>query len=817
MSPPTQNEIRSQVYAMLGQLRGSIRRYVLIEGTATVLVWLGVAFWLSLGLDYLLELPFVVRLLIAVSGVTLVIAGLGWWVLLRLFRQYRLRALALVLERRFPRLNDRLITLVDSFDDRHEPPQLTLSMLRRTADELAELLPSLHLREVFNRGPLWRALVLSVLLFAGLGAFAWGCDDVFRTWLHRNVLLADEYYRRDTELVSSVLAQPGDRVIPFIPDPARAGTFLPYKHPRGADFTLLAEVPADKKVPEQVRFTFDIPNRSGGGRDFMTRLGERQFRCTLPGIHDDLRLWLKGGDYTSRQPLPVIVVDPPRLNEVALDCLYPKYTRLNRIDDETKKPVRESVPVQGTQVSLPAGTDFVFRAASNKPLRSVRVVADQFELNLTPGKATFRLRSPAGPVAGEKVAQEIPISGPELAADLLHFSVPCVLDLKEQPDVVDDHERPLLPLRLPPNGTLLVTLHDEDDIVSADPARLIVSAINDEPPVIETGLRGIGSSITHQATIPIQGTISDDHGVAEARFEYRIEPKEALEPREFRSKPELTRKFPLQERFEVLPLDLKIGTKLVVSVVAADADNLTGPHRTQGERYTFTIVSNDELLALIASREINLRHRFEQILSELQNARKDVQLHRTRHEEVIKLRKGDDGGLTAEERRKRLATAEEQVNTAAARVLSIVAKNANETVSVEQAFRDIREELENNAVPDVRRLLDRLDNGIISPLHSVNTIDYNNTEGALKLLKQALDRQATEGTAGQPVSLGRFDEASDQLGITIEHMQAVLAQMMKLESFNEVVQMLREIIKQQEELEAKVKDERKKKLIEGLK
>lgn len=798
---------------MLGQLRRSIRRYVFIEGTATVLVWLGVAFWLSLGLDYLLELPFVVRLLLAVSGVTLVVAGLAWWVALRLIRQYRLRALALILERRFPRLNDRLITLVDSFDDREQAPQLTLSMLKRTADELSELLPALHLREVFNRGPLWRAILLSVLLFAGLGAFAWGCDDVFRTWMHRNLLLADEYYRRDTELVPSMLAQPGDRIIPLAPDPAHPGSYLPYKHPRGADLTLLAEVPPEKKVPEQVRYTFDLANRSGGGRDFMTRLGERQFRCTLPGIHDDLRIWLKGGDYTSRQPLLVTVVDPPRLNDVGLDCLYPAYTRLNRLDEETKKPLRESVPVQGTQVSLPAGTDFLFHAGSNKPLRSVRIVADHFELNLTPGKATFRQRS----LDGTKNTAELPISGPKLSDDLLRFTVPCVLDLKEQPELLDDKGQPLLPLRLPPNGTLLVTLHDDDDIVSLDPSRLIISAINDEPPVIETGLRGIGASITHQATIPLQGTVTDDYGVAEARFEYRIEPKEALEAREFRGKPELARKFAVQERFEVLPLDLKIGTKLVVSVVATDADNLTGPHRTQGERYTFTIVSNDELLALIAAREINLRHRFEQILGELQNARKDIQLHRTRHEEVIKLRKGEETGLSAEERRKRLATAEEQVNNASARVLSIVAKNANETASVEQSFRDIREELQNNAVPDVRRLLDRLDNGIITPLHSVNTIDYNNTEGALKLLKQALDRQATEGAAGQPVTLSRFDEASDQLGITIEHMQAVLAQMMKLESFNEVVQMLREIIKQQEELETKVKDERKKKLIEGLK
>lgn len=817
MSVTTPSDTQSQVMQKLRQLRSRIRRYVLIEGTATVLVWLGVACWLSLGLDYLLELPYFIRLLIAGGAVVLVVSGLAWWVLLRTFREYRLQALALILERRFPRLNDRLITLVESFDDRSEHPELTRSMLRRTSDELSDLLPSLELREVFNRRPLWRSMVLSVLLLVSLGSFAWGCEDVFRTWFNRNLLLADEYYKRETDLTVSILAQPGERRISFAPDPKRPGEFLPYRHPRGADLTFVADVPEGKKVPEQVRFTYNLVNRSGGGKEYMTRLGERQFRYTLPGIHDNLQLWLKGGDYSSRTPFQIEVVDPPRLEEVAVDCLYPEYTRLNRLDESGKKVVRDHRPIQGTQMSLPMGTDFILQARSNKPLRSVKIAAEHFELLLTPGKSVFRLRT-ATPSPQDAPPREIPVVGPQLSADLRQFSIPGVMDLKDQPEIMNEKGEPHLPLRLPPNALLQITLHDEDDVISADPTRLVLNAVNDEPPVSETALHGIGPSITHQATIPIRGTITDDYGVADARFEYRLEAKEALEVRPFRAKPDFALKFKVQERFEVLPLDLKIGSKLTLSVVSTDADNLTGPHQTQGERYTFTIVSDDELRSMIAAREINLRHRFEQILGELQTARKDVQLYRTRYEEVLQLRNGSkENGTTpgpapalTDDQRKQLLALEEQVNTAIARALGVTAKNANETASLEQAFRDIRDELENNALPDVKRLLDRLDNGIIKPLHSVNTLDFNQTEGALKLLKQALD-------GGKNVPLQRFDNASDELDRTITHMQSILAQMLKLESFNEVVQMLRELIKNQEELSQKVKDERKKKLIEGLK
>jgi hypothetical protein len=49
------NEPGSAVPDVLNQLRRRIRRYVLLEGSALVLVVLGCAFWISLAVDYWFE------------------------------------------------------------------------------------------------------------------------------------------------------------------------------------------------------------------------------------------------------------------------------------------------------------------------------------------------------------------------------------------------------------------------------------------------------------------------------------------------------------------------------------------------------------------------------------------------------------------------------------------------------------------------------------------------------------------------------------------------------------------------------------------
>jgi hypothetical protein len=812
MAVPDPSTARAEVLELLRQLRGRIRRYVALEGTALALVIVGLAFWFSLAADYSLELPVAARRFALALTLGAAAFSLVWFILLRVVRTFRYRALALVLERRFPQLNDRLITAVELSESADEAPPLTAAMLRRTASEAAESTRRLSLGEVFNRGPLLKATLGAAALVVSIGVFGFASAEVFQTWFRRNLLLSDEYYRRQTDFSVVVLADPGERVVEF-----QRGV---YKHPRGADLTLLATVPEGKIVPEQVQLSYRNIAHSGGGGDSMTRVGQRQFRHRLAGLHEEIRLWISGGDYSTRDPYIIEVVDPPQIDRVMLSVLYPEHTGLNTHDESSAAPVRKAVPVLGTQVSLPAGTDFLLEARTNKPLQGVSLQTGLWELEVSRGGARLKI---AGAGEAPPTTINLTTTQPLLAEGGQTIRVPCALSVTATPEIVSESGSVQLPLRLAPDSLLRITLHDHDDIISAEPARLTVNSIPDEPPRIETRLKGIGTSITRQATIPVLGEIqdpqdgskrygvTDDYGITVARFDYKLEAarpdgQEAhWQPAAFANQPEGRRQFPVDEKFAVLPLDLPVGTRFTLKVVATDGDNLTGPHVSSGQPWVFQIVSEDELLALIAVKELNLRRRFEQIVDEVKTTRKELLLARTRLEEG---RTKPPAGGAADSPAAAIGP-ESAALTTIERAISGVRKNANETQSIEVEFGDIRDELENNAIPDARPMLERINEGIIRPLHSVNTVDYNELDDALALLRKALEDR------GDPLS--SFEEPVDRINVTIDHLEAVLAQMLKLETVNEALQLLRDIIKSQEELQDKTRQERKKKLIEGLK
>lgn len=807
--------LRHEVLAVLSQLRGRIRRYVVLEGLSLVLCVIGLAFWGSLFLDYGLELPRGARRVLLVVAACTTLAAAVWYIVLRVIRNFRHRSLALVLEKRFPELNERLITAVELAENSQESPPLTQAMLQRTADEATDLLHKLQLSEVFNIRPLLRSAVAAGCLLLSVAGFYFAFGDIFSTWYRRNLLFADDLYHRETELRVYVLADPGERPIDF-----QQGV---YKHPRGADLALVAEVLDDKVIPREVNYQYRNIESSGGGDGYMTKVGDRTFRQKLAGLKDSIRLNVRGGDFRTRQALQVQVVDPPAIDRVTLQSLYPDYTGLNDRDADGKTPLRTPVDVLGSQVSLPAGTDLVLEARVNKPLHDVRVQTEQFELLLSHDRA--QLRPGAGNPDSSAPGFDLPLTQSPLADDGRLIRLPFVLSPVPQPEILDSQGKPKLPLPLPADAALRFWLHDTDDILSAEPIRVNLTAILDQPPQVDVRLKGIGTSITRQATIPLAGQIrdaeegsqvygvTDDYGVEEVRFEYKVEggaapPGAEFRPRPFAAAADGRREVPVAERFPVLELDLAIGQKLTVKVVSRDGDTLTGPHLSSSTAYNFQIVSDDELIALVAVKELNIRRRFEQILEEVRNTRKDLLLHRTRLEEARPLRAKSSQERSNEES-ERLAVLETGALTSVDRGTSGIRKNHNETQSIEEEFRDVRDELDNNAIPDVRPMLDRIDNGIIKPLHSINTVDYNDLDDLLVKLREALEQQQDPNPP--------FEAAIDQLGQTIEHLEAVLAQMLKNEDYNKVLELLRSVIRNQEDLKKQTESERKKKLIEGLK
>jgi hypothetical protein len=227
-SPQRVTESQRRVHHPLERLRNYIRFYVTAEGLTVLVLYLTLWFWIGLALDYgafkllsvdwVQELPWGLRagiLVVLVAGLLAVVAVKVLW---RLLTDFRDRALALVLERRFPeQLGDRLITAVELADTRKAARYgYSRQMIEQTIVEAADRVEQVPVGEAFawgrliTRGVLVGLLLVGLYLLTGLGACAYDyamtgqtsaagfgrLHEVGRIWVQRNVLLRDVLWPR---------------------------------------------------------------------------------------------------------------------------------------------------------------------------------------------------------------------------------------------------------------------------------------------------------------------------------------------------------------------------------------------------------------------------------------------------------------------------------------------------------------------------------------------------------------------------------------------------------------------------------------------
>jgi hypothetical protein len=247
VTPPAiqdRDEARRRVRSPLDRLRGTIRRYVSLEGAAILGLYLALWFWIGLFLDYGLfraftfdwvqSTPWSFRAVVLSFIVVGLLAAVALNVVTRLFREFRDPALALVLERRFPELlGDRLITAVELSDIRRAAEQgYSVAMVEQTVHEAAERVERVPLNQVFDWKRLLRRAALVGILTIGLyllvgGAFAVadgatdgrsslggysGLNQVAGIWFERNILLRNIIWPRQAQL-EFVSLKPGEGVV----------------------------------------------------------------------------------------------------------------------------------------------------------------------------------------------------------------------------------------------------------------------------------------------------------------------------------------------------------------------------------------------------------------------------------------------------------------------------------------------------------------------------------------------------------------------------------------------------------------------------
>lgn len=776
-----------EVSELLEKLRGGIRRYVLLRGCCVVL-WeaclaAGTIFALDWGY-FLLEradLPLGLRIGLLCIAAFLLIATFVDQVFLRVRKKLSPSALAAVLERTFPILDSRLLTVVELADQPATRSGLSREMYERTALELRSILTNLPWKNVFDPRPLRKSLLAAlagVLVLAGISLAA---PATMKLCFQRDVLLSHVSWPRETRYLILGKVPPRERLVEF-----RDRILF---HSRGADLSLIIEIQPGAVVPERVEIR-SVEMQSGvRGRGFFTRQGTDRFLYTLAGINHDLRFQIRAGD-AERVWYRVIPVDPPRVDRMEYVPKYPEYTRLNPVGG-----VLTAEPVLDSSIRLPVGTELTLSAVLNKPLAMVRVTTDRLEVEIDRQGAYLSVFETQGNLSGRGERVRIPGNEFLLTKDGAGFRLPFRLDSSPAENTGGAISPNSGAIPIPGSETLRISLEDEQGIQSMEPLQLTLQGAEDEPPRVTTMLSGIGSSITRKAMIPIQGKITDDYGVESVQFEYQRGSNQENRTGDLQRPPDREREFQLSrapdqpwEIFDVLPLELKEGDKLALTMTAADGDTLHGPHRTSGERYQFQVVSDEALLSLLHARELNLRQRFEQIIGEVKRSRGDLATLESKSSGAGAERM-DEKGLVS-------------------RNLLGLRKNHNETKSVEQGFVEIRRETFNNRM-ETTQSLDRLENKLIGPLHQLNEVDYNEADQDLGELQVRLDQAEID-----PQEIAKVLARLDRM---IERMESILKEMRRLESFGELVEMLKSIKSDQEELKRLTEREQKRQAIEKLK
>jgi len=751
----------------------------------SLVVWWALTFWVFMAIDYspvLLwasELPRGLRSVLLVG----VLGGYAWIILYqllgRLWVRLSDRSLALVVERRFPQFADSLITSVELAAGNH--PLLTLQMLVETHARARQNLPTVKPAAVFRWKPLVRKLLLAALLVVPCGVLAATRAEMVNLGLKRLYGLSDQTWPRRAHIemvgiqVEHLSAKTGERVwsevVPFRDGQAKVA--------RGANVAVYVRADLEAKtVPEICRIYYRTADGSRGQvamrRDGQPRGQYQLFSYAekpLRGLLGDLQFDVIGHDHRIRGQR-IVVVDSPAIVETTLDCRFPDYL----VDETQGLWLPRQITYRSSGIQLPRGTRVLIRMRSNKPLRWAELSEEG---------------------SGQSRTVEL---APSTGTSELQYEVP----------------------QLQGSFALSVSLRDTDDVLSDVPHRVVLTAVEDTAPRVDIAVKGIGSAVTPQVMIPIEGSIQDDYAVHEAWFEFQRNDgppqrmpipvardgavQAALDFRALRTtQPELA---------------IEPGQKLALAVKAVDRCTLeAGPNMGQSPRVELEVVTPEEFLIRMDRRELAERRRLEHVVDELTQTR-DA-LIRVQNEILgispprDPVERATESGESQEKpdstSGSSLSSPEGRLDLRAIRVQQAIRqceKSAAEVLGIASAFYSIREELINNRI-DAEDRKSRLKELVADPLARIAAESFPKWQETLGVLERAVARQQDEAVAAEA--------AIAQANALLAELNQVLQAILDIESYNELIEIVRNLIREQERLLEETQKARKQQALELLK
>jgi len=790
MAAQSPSTLDPRIGRVLADLRRRIRRYVTIESILAVIAVLLSGFWIGLLLDRVpplfgaLEMPRSARAV--VLGIVVVTVAVALYRLLvsRLFRTLPDKSMALLLERHHPQFSGRLMTAVELSHPQRSTETHSSALLEKVAAEAAELVADVDPRKVFRTIPLRNKGAAIVPMTLALIALAVASPATVKQGLQRLLLISDDPWPRRADLrmvgvevpIVGALEPSGSssvRLVPFQDNQVRVA--------KGGAVTLRIEARDEgAEVPEVCTVYY----RSAGGvrgqvnmrRSGRVRDGYQSFVLDGPplaGIADDLVIHIQGLD-DRLDDFQIFAVDAPSITSLQIEATYPPYLRTEGL------ATADLVTPYQPGLRIREGSSILLRGTTGAPLARVEAAISD----------------------GDGAPALVPVDVPSQGQD---FSLR-VTDLRQ-------------------GASIVMVPFDQNEISAPSPSRYFLGVVADAPPEVQFRLRGIGPSVTAKVRIPIEGIATDDYGVSQ--MQVQLAPvQDALQPVHSESVA-VGRDGNFETTIDIRDLTdagrfaaPQPGDQWLVYGEASDAYDLGPPHVTRTNLIRVEIVTPDNLLAALERRELALRMRLEQLISETKNLRDG--LDRLRREGWSGQEPAGSPSVSFAAPRifqESTPQPDELSDTSEAepeadRALQVLrlriqqadlqtAKTGDELTGIVAAIDDIILEMQNNRV-DTPDRIERLSAGVRNPLGNV-------VSGSLFQLRSqifAINKQAGD-SASAPELAATAVQTSERV---ILELTEILEQMLDLESYNEVLDMVRGLIEQQESLIEATEDRQQKSL-----
>lgn len=780
----------ANIIQRLHEVRRGIRAYVTWDTICWIIIWLLGLFWIIAAADYLpirvgsTEMPLGVRTvaLAMIAIGTLVIlyrVGIARWLV-----KVSDASAANLLERHFPELNGKVTTAIE-LANKPAPPEtdatLYEAMVARVTQEAASLVAPVKVSEIFDWKPLGLRILIGLLLLlatisSGVSNFSW-----FSLALQRVFALSNETWPRQSKLI----AEGFQLVLPsFSGETTTRRQALSFSDskvsvPRGSSGIL--RILADKSfpiVPELCTLVYRMPDSQRGQAALKGVSGgpESGQLFILDGppfesMVDSMDIDIYGGDFRLRDQR-IEVVEPAVVNGMQVECVYPAYL----FEKETGRWAKETLDYRfGMQV--PEGTHCTLIGNSPTTLSAVE----------------YTIRTTADGSTAPPTIERLPCNGNE-------FRIPLV----------------------PWSGNVVVEClaFDASGLPSAQVQRYQLGSVPDKVPSVNTRLAGIGTEITTRALLPIRGQILDDHQIASCQLEFgSAETGSIVLEIPVGRDGNVEFDLDLQQLSETQSLSLPLNSTVSLSISALDLYDLTpAPHVGLGEPIQLTVVTPEQLILSLERRELALRGRLEQIileLTEMKSLLNKIETSPWNSNEIqadTSLETDEDDGSSADttantatedELARKLAAARRRQSLFVQQASVQTDKSFDEVNGILSAVLQIRDELIHNRIDSTDRR-ERLELRLAGPLQSLLDGSFKNLQQTMK----GLNRLPADSDKGP----SQTAETIQWTTMVITELDTVLQNMLDIESYNEIVDMVRAMLEQQEKILERTKSEQKRKV-----